>query len=150
MSPVELLSEIKKRTEDVNPKINAFNFYRFDESLKEAKEAEKKYSQNKETLPLEGIPLAIKDEVNIKGQPNKNGSLIFKDYIADKTDIDVESLPIKRIGRNRFVRNVLYAIGNSGNNELINSAEKLQSDLDPVVRDAADWAIAKLKGSRNV
>jgi len=58
--------------------------------------------------------------------------------------------PIKRIGRNRFVRNVLYAIGNSGNNELINSAEKLQSDLDPVVRDAADWAIAKLKGSRNV
>ena len=37
-----------------------------------------------------------------------------------------------------------------GNNELINSAEKLQSDLDPVVRDAADWATAKLKGSRNV
>ena len=92
LSPVELLSEIKKRTEDVNPKINAFNFYRFEESFKEAKEAEKKYSQNKETLPLEGIPLAIKDEVNIKGQPNKNGSLIFKDYIADKTDIDVESL----------------------------------------------------------
>ena len=92
LSPVELLSEIKKRTEDVNPKINAFNFYRFDESFKEAQEAEKKYSQNKETLPLEGIPLAIKDEVNIKGQPNKNGSLIFKDYIADKTDIDVESL----------------------------------------------------------
>ena len=58
--------------------------------------------------------------------------------------------PIKRIGRNRFVRNVVYAIGNSGNNELINSAEKLQSDLDPVVRDAADWAIAKLKGPRNV
>jgi len=58
--------------------------------------------------------------------------------------------PIKRIGRNRFVRNVLYAIGNSGNNELINSAKRLQSDLDPVVRDAADWAIAKLKGPSNV
>ena len=39
LSPVELLSEIKKRTEDINPKINAFNFYRFDESFKESKEA---------------------------------------------------------------------------------------------------------------
>lgn len=57
--------------------------------------------------------------------------------------------PIKRIGRNRFVRNVLYAIGNSGNVELIDSAKKLQLDLDPVVKDAADWAIAKLKGSTN-
>ncbi|MDB2464912.1 epoxyqueuosine reductase, partial [Amylibacter sp.] len=56
---------------------------------------------------------------------------------------------IKRIGRNRFVRNVLYAIGNSGNVELIDSAKKLQLDLDPVVKDAADWAIAKLKGSTN-
>ena len=35
-------------------------------------------------------------------------------------------------------------------NELINSAKRLQSDLDPVVRDAADWAIAKLKGPSNV
>ena len=92
LSPVELLIEIKKRIDDVNPKINAFNFIQFEESLKQAKAAEIKYSQDKETLPLEGIPLAIKDEVDIKGQPNKNGSLIFKDYVADQTDIDVESL----------------------------------------------------------
>ena len=92
LSPVELLIEIKKRIDEVNPKINAFNFNRFEESLKQAKVAEIKYSQDKETLPLEGIPLAIKDEVDIKGQPNKNGSLIFKDYIADQTDINVESL----------------------------------------------------------
>lgn len=57
--------------------------------------------------------------------------------------------PIKRIGRNRFVRNVLYAIGNSGNVELIDDATKLKSDKDPVVKDAADWAIKKLKGSIN-
>ena len=92
LSPVELLIEIKKRIDEVNPKINAFNFNRFEESLKQAKVAEIKYSQDKETLPLEGIPLAIKDEVDIKGQPNKNGSLIFKDYVADQTDIDVVSL----------------------------------------------------------
>jgi epoxyqueuosine reductase len=57
--------------------------------------------------------------------------------------------PIKRIGRDRFVRNVLYAIGNSGNKELINNAKKLQSDLNPVVQDAANWAVSKLKGHLN-
>jgi len=37
LSPVELLTEIKKRIEEVNPKINAFNFFRFEESLKKLK-----------------------------------------------------------------------------------------------------------------
>ena len=92
LSPVELLTETIKRIEDVNPKINAFNFFRFEEALKEAKKSELKYTEGKSTLPLEGLPLAIKDEVNIKGQPNKNGSLIYKDTIAEKTDIEVESL----------------------------------------------------------
>mgnify|MGYP001408820626 FL=1 len=71
LSPVELSIEIKKRIDDVNPKINAFNFIQFEESLKQAKAAEIKYSQDKEVLALEGIPLAIKDEVDIKGQLSK-------------------------------------------------------------------------------
>ena len=52
--------------------------------------------------------------------------------------------PIKRIGRDRFVRNVLYAIGNSGDPDLIPSALGLQDDPDPVVRDAAAWALKRL------
>ena len=92
LSPVELLSATIKRIESINPKINAFNFFRFEEALEEAKKSEFKYIENKATLPLEGIPLAIKDEVNIKGHPNKNGSLIYKDTIAEGTDIDVSSL----------------------------------------------------------
>ena len=92
LSPVELLNETIKRIENVNPKINAFNFFRFEEALKEAKHSELKYTEDKSTLPLEGLPLAIKDEVNIKGQPNKNGSLIYKNVIAERTDVDVESL----------------------------------------------------------
>jgi amidase len=92
LSPVELLNETIKRIENVNPKINAFNFFRFEEALKEAKKSELKYTEDKSTLPLEGLPLAIKDEVNVKGHPNKNGSLIYKDVIAEKTDVDVESL----------------------------------------------------------
>ena len=52
--------------------------------------------------------------------------------------------PIKRIGRNRFVRNVLIAIGNSGDPALVPTAERLRADPDPVVAEAADWAFSRL------
>lgn len=52
--------------------------------------------------------------------------------------------PIKRVGRNRFVRNVLYAIGNSGIAALIPVAKALRGDPDPAVADAAAWAAARL------
>ena len=52
--------------------------------------------------------------------------------------------PIKRIGRNRFVRNVLIAIGNSGDPALKPVARRLCADPDPVVAEAASWAAARL------
>jgi len=52
--------------------------------------------------------------------------------------------PIKRIGRNRFVRNVLYAIGNSGDTALREVAQSLCEDEDDTVRDAARWAVGQL------
>jgi epoxyqueuosine reductase len=52
--------------------------------------------------------------------------------------------PIKRIGRNRFARNVAIAIGNSGDPALIPSAKTLAADTDPVVAEAGAWAAAKL------
>jgi epoxyqueuosine reductase len=52
--------------------------------------------------------------------------------------------PIKRIGRNRFVRNVLYAIGNSGEPSLAPVAQSLAHDSDPTVADAARWAQERL------
>ena len=52
--------------------------------------------------------------------------------------------PVKRIGRDRFVRNVLYAIGNSGDAALIGAARTLIDDPAPVVRGAAVWALSRL------
>ncbi|MFJ1290703.1 tRNA epoxyqueuosine(34) reductase QueG [Paracoccus yeei] len=52
--------------------------------------------------------------------------------------------PIKRIGRDRMVRNVLYAIGNSGLAHLRPLAEALRDDPDPAVADAAVWACERL------
>ena len=57
--------------------------------------------------------------------------------------------PIKRIGRDRFVRNVLYAIGNSGSARLLPVAQGLLGDPDPVVAEAAAWAVARLRGVAN-
>ena len=52
--------------------------------------------------------------------------------------------PVKRIGRDRFVRNVLTAIGNSGDPALLPHAGALRGDPDPVVAEAAAWAAARL------
>ncbi len=52
--------------------------------------------------------------------------------------------PIKRVGRDRMVRNVLYAIGNSGLAHLRPVAASLTDDPDPAVADAARWACERL------
>jgi len=55
--------------------------------------------------------------------------------------------PVKRIGRDRFVRNVLYAIGNSADPALATEAERLLDDPSPLVRGAAVWALSRLLGA---
>jgi len=52
--------------------------------------------------------------------------------------------PVKRLGRDRFVRNVLIAVGNSGDESLINSAKCLLGDDSPLVRAMAVWALSRL------
>jgi epoxyqueuosine reductase len=51
---------------------------------------------------------------------------------------------VKRIGRDRLVRNVMIAIGNSGDRTLAPSAARALGDADPVVAEAAAWALARL------
>jgi epoxyqueuosine reductase len=51
---------------------------------------------------------------------------------------------IKRTGRDRFIRNVLIAIGNSGDRSLASGAERLLADPAAIVRGAAVWALSRL------
>ncbi len=53
--------------------------------------------------------------------------------------------PIKRIGRDRFVRNVAIAIGNAGGHSLVPAARHLAADANPVVAEAARWALDRLE-----
>ena len=57
--------------------------------------------------------------------------------------------PIKRIGRDRFLRNVLYAIGNSGDVSLSAVAQVHCEDADEAVADAARWAVKRLDRDAN-
>ncbi|MEQ1639498.1 MAG: tRNA epoxyqueuosine(34) reductase QueG [Novosphingobium sp.] len=52
--------------------------------------------------------------------------------------------PVKRIGRDRFIRNCLYAAGNSGAADLIGPVKVLFNDPEPSVAEAARWALAEL------
>jgi epoxyqueuosine reductase len=55
--------------------------------------------------------------------------------------------PVKRIGRGRFLRNVMVAIGNSGDPKLTGVAEAVTRDTDPLVRGHAVWALSRLAGA---
>jgi epoxyqueuosine reductase len=71
--------------------------------------------------------------------------------LADLADLDDAAFrarftksPVKRIGRDRFIRNVLIAIGNSGDGALAVKASHLLDDQSPLVRGAAVWALSQL------
>ncbi len=74
------------------------------------------------------------------------------DDLAALDDIDFRTVfsgsPIKRIGRDRFVRNVLIAIGNSGDATLLSTLLKRLEDDAPIVRGAAIWALSRLDPAR--
>jgi epoxyqueuosine reductase len=77
-----------------------------------------------------------------QGEPPRLAALAALDDKAFRAAFS--GSPVKRIGRNRFVRNVLYAIGNSADPSLRDVAAALAGDPDPVVADAARWAVLRL------
>ena len=88
LSPVELTKALIARAEKIQPKLKPFTFMYFEEALDLAKKAEAKYAKGAKTGPLEGLPIAIKDESYIAGKPTSNGSLIMKDFVPDKSSVN--------------------------------------------------------------
>jgi epoxyqueuosine reductase len=56
--------------------------------------------------------------------------------------------PIKRIGVQRMIRNCLIAAGNSGDASLADSVRRYLNDSDPVIAEAAAWALAQIGCSK--
>jgi aspartyl-tRNA(Asn)/glutamyl-tRNA(Gln) amidotransferase subunit A len=88
LSPVELVSAVIARAEDVEPAINAFAETRYEQALDAARQAEARYAgTGPAPRPLEGLPVAVKEEAPIAGQRNTLGSLPLRDVVADQTAV---------------------------------------------------------------
>jgi Asp-tRNA(Asn)/Glu-tRNA(Gln) amidotransferase A subunit family amidase len=88
LSPVELLDAVIARAEVVEPAVNALVHERHEAAREEAKASEKRYSAWAEKggpapRALDGLPCAVKEEEAIAGQPWTQGSLIYKDLVAE-------------------------------------------------------------------
>ena len=83
LSPVEVLRAQLDRRSAVEPTLNAFTATFEEEAMVAARAAEKVYATRPDDArPLEGLTIAIKDEMDVEGQPNTEGSLIYQDRIA--------------------------------------------------------------------
>jgi amidase len=92
LSPVELMQAVIDRSEEWEPRINAFSHCYFDEALQQARESEARYARGEPRGALDGIPVGMKDEIGVAGQPVTEGSLIYKDRIADEDAVLVSRL----------------------------------------------------------
>ena len=91
LSPVEYLSALIARIEAVGPTVNALGDTYFEEALEQARAAEATYtSPSKAPRPLEGLPIAVKDESEMAGKRTTNGSLLWQDSVGTTNDPTVE------------------------------------------------------------
>lgn len=93
LSPAELMTAVIARAEAVEPAINAFAETRYEQAMGQAREAEARYAgRGPEPGPLEGLPVAVKEEAPIAGQRNTLGSLPLRDVVADHTALFVQRI----------------------------------------------------------
>lgn len=81
VSSVEITNNLFDRIENLEPKIKAFNSLNRDYALELAKSADKRYSEKKNIGQLTGVPIAIKDNLCIKGIKTTCSSKILKNFI---------------------------------------------------------------------
>lgn len=91
LSPVELLQAHIRRGEMLEPRINAFTEMYFDEALRHAAAAERRY-MSEDARPLEGIPIAVKDAQRVAGKRTTHGSLVLADSVDETSDPMIERL----------------------------------------------------------
>jgi aspartyl-tRNA(Asn)/glutamyl-tRNA(Gln) amidotransferase subunit A len=81
VSPVEVTRECLRRTEELNPRLNAFITVMAESALAEAQDAEEEISQGKWRGPLHGIPIALKDLIDTAGVLTTSASALHKDRV---------------------------------------------------------------------
>ncbi|MBP2323580.1 aspartyl-tRNA(Asn)/glutamyl-tRNA(Gln) amidotransferase subunit A [Kibdelosporangium banguiense] len=91
LAPVELMAAVVERAQQTEHTVNAFTDRYFEDALDQAREAGDRYARG-EARPLEGLPVAIKEEQPIAGLPWREGSTLLRDNIATETHPIVERI----------------------------------------------------------
>jgi aspartyl-tRNA(Asn)/glutamyl-tRNA(Gln) amidotransferase subunit A len=84
LSPVELLESVIDRAEAVEPIVNAFTERRYEQAFAAASASADRYANGARTRPLEGLPVALKEEVPVRGWRMRHGSVAI-DEVAEVT-----------------------------------------------------------------
>lgn len=109
ISPVELVEELSRKMESTNPGINAYLSWNKEAALAEAAHADL-------SLPLGGIPLAVKDNICIKGEPTRCASRMLENFVSpyDATAV----VKLRAAGAIPFGRTNMdeFAMGSAGEN----------------------------------
>ena len=93
LSPVYLIESDIKRAKVMNEKYNFITEFFEESAINLAKNAESLFAKNDKTIrPLEGIPLAVKDEFALDGTYRTSGSIIYKKRLDNFTDVYVQRL----------------------------------------------------------
>ncbi|MFI7443286.1 amidase [Nonomuraea indica] len=92
LSPVDLMTAVVERAEAVEPRVNALSERTFEEAVRQARQAERAYLPGGSPRPLEGLPVATKDEHPIAGRLATDGSLACLDEVAEATHPVVERI----------------------------------------------------------
>nr|MDO8079654.1 amidase [Candidatus Freyarchaeota archaeon] len=92
LSPVEVVDAFFKRIKKVNPELNAFVTLTEESARKEAEAAEKAVKSRKKLGPLHGVPVAIKDNMPVRGVRTTWGSKLYENYVPKEDYVLVERL----------------------------------------------------------
>lgn len=92
LSPVEYVDVVLKAIDRAQPKLNCFRVVMAEEARHDAKKAEEAVTRGEKLGPLHGIPVSIKDLVDVKSVHTRHGSAIFEDNVAQADDVLVQRL----------------------------------------------------------
>lgn len=112
LSPVDYVAAVLRAIESQQPRINAFVTVTADQARADARRAEQAVMAGDRLGPLHGVPVSIKDLVDVAGVPTKHGSAIFQDNVATVDDVLVQRL--KAAGAIIIGKSTTPEFGNKG------------------------------------
>lgn len=97
LSPVEYVDAVLKAIERANPRLNCFREVTAEQARRDAKKAEEAVTRGDKLGPLHGIPISVKDLIDVEGVPTRHGSAIFADNPPAASD-DITVARLKAAG----------------------------------------------------